>query len=316
MPIEKIAITDRDQWLAMREQDVTASIAGALLGVHPYSTAYGLYLQKSGRIHDDPEESVAMRRGRLLEPVAVQMLREDRSEWKIEEYPVGYYFRDPEARVGATPDVFATNEKGELGIVQIKSVEPSIFRRDWVQEGGLVEPPLWIVIQAVIEAKLTGRKWAAVAPMVIGFGVEMPIIPIPVHDGIFDRIKAEVASFWDRIASGQPYDPDYARDGSLIAKLYPRGNDAIEVDLSGDNEIPAAVDLLETARRIKKDAEQDEKTAKAVIAAKMGEASFARLADGRRLSNKNQDRDVKCKHVDGLFCSQSNYRVLRILKGH
>lgn len=305
--IEKIAIENRDQWLALRQSDITASIAGALLGVHPYSTAYGLWLLKKGLIAEDPEETGPMRRGRLLEPVAVQMLREDRPNWTIEEYPIGYYFRDPAARIGATPDVFATNEHGKPGIVQLKSVEPSIFRRDWKTESGMVEPPLWIVCQAILECYLTGRKWAAVAPLVVGFGLELPIIDIPIHAGIFERIKLEVDQFWKRIESGENYPPDYARDGSLIAQLYPQDN-GIEIDLSGDNETPMFVDLLEAARATKKIAEGDEKTAKAAISSKMGEASIALLSDGRRISHKTQNRA-------GYFVSESSFRVLRVLKG-
>lgn len=305
--VERIAITDREQWLSLRQQDVTASIAGALLGVHPYSTAYGLYLLKKGLIREDPEETPPMRRGRLLEPVAVQMLREDRPDWTIEDYPVGYYFRDPVARIGATPDVFAINEHGEPGIVQIKSVEPSVFRREWKTESGIVEPPLWIVVQAIMETKLTGRVWAAVAPMVIGFGVELPVVPIPVHDGVFERIKLEVDQFWKRIQEGRNYDPDYGRDGHLIAQLYPQDN-GCEIDLSGDNEAPMLVDQLETARAAKKSAETDEKTAKTALAAKIGEASIAVLADGRRISNKTQRRT-------GYFVEPTEFRMMRILKG-
>jgi hypothetical protein len=305
--IERIAIESREQWLACRSQDVTASIAGALLGVHPYSTAYGLYLLKKGLIHEDPEETGPMRRGRLLEPVAVQMLREDRPDWTIEEYPIGYYYRDPVARIGATPDVFATNEHGKPGIVQLKSVEPSIFRGEWKTETGLVEPPLWIVVQAILECYLTGREWAAVAPLVVGFGLELPIIDIPIHAGIFQRIKIEVDQFWQRIAEGWAYEPDYARDGSLIAQLYPQDN-GLEIDLSGDNALPEYVDLLETARANKKAAETDEKTAKAAISERMGEAAIARIADGRRVSNKSQSRA-------GYFVNETSYRVLRVLKG-
>lgn len=305
--IERIAIENREQWLALRQSDVTASIAGALLGVHPYSTAFGLYLLKTGKITEDPEETGPMRRGRLLEPVAVQMLREDRPDWTIEEYPIGYYFRDPVARIGATPDVFATNEHGKPGIVQLKSVEPSIFRRDWKTESGMVEPPLWIVVQAILETYLTGREWAAVAPLVVGFGLELPIIDIPIHAGIFARIKLEVDQFWQRVADGKAYDPDYARDGSLIAQLYPQDN-GVEIDLSGDNEAPMYVDQLETSRAAKKIAESEEKIAKTGLAAKMGEASIALLSDGRRISNKTTNRA-------GYFVNETSFRTLRILKG-
>lgn len=314
MAIERIPIENRDQWLALRQSDVTASIAGALLGVHPYSTAYGLYLLKKGMIDEDPEETGPMRRGRLLEPVAVQMLREDRPDWTIEEYPIGYYYRDPAARIGATPDVFAINEHGRPGIVQLKSVEPSVFRREWKTESGLIEPPLWIVVQAILETYLTGREWAAVAPLVVGFGLDLPIIDIPIHAGIFARIKLEVDQFWQRIAEGRGYDPDYARDGSLIAQLYPQDN-GVEIDLSADNETPLFVDQLESARAAKKVAETDEKVAKTAIASKMGKASIALLSDGRRISNKTQNRNVGCKHMPGLYCSQSEFRVMRLVKG-
>lgn len=305
MTIEKIAITDREQWLKLREQDVTASTAGALLGVHPYATAYGLYLLKKKLIVEDPEETAPMRRGRLLEPIAVQMLREDRPGWAIHEHPVGFYYRDPATRVGATPDVLAMNEQGELGVVQIKSVEPSIFRRDWKAEDGSIEPPLWIVVQAIIEASLTETKWAAVAPMVISFGIDMPIIPIPIHAGIIDRIKGEVAQFWQRVDEGRQYDPDYARDGSLISRLYPEDNGS-EIDLSSDNELPSAVDGLVTARADKKDAETREKICKTTIAEKMGAAAFARIADGRRISNKTTRRA-------GYEVKPTEFRVLKVL---
>lgn len=305
--IEQIKIENRPQWLGCRKAAVTASAAGALLGVHPYMTAYGLFCEKKGLIADDMEDTPVLRRGRLLEPVAVQMLREDKPEWTVEEYPVGYFYYDPETRIGATPDVFVTDENGRRGVVQVKSVEAGIFRRDWKSESGTIEPPLWIVVQALIEAKLTGREFAAVAPMVIGFGIEMPIIDIPIHDGVFDRIKLEVDQFWKRIAEGRQYDPDYARDGSLIAQIYPQDN-GVEIDLSGDNALPEYVDLLETARASKKAAETDEKTAKAAISERMGEAAIARIADGRRISNKTQRRA-------GYVVEPTEFRVMRLVKG-
>lgn len=346
--IEKIAIENREQWLALRSQDVTASVAGALLGVHPYTSAYGLFLMKDApgqiaRAEDelarlgpinpllnederecapqqrwlktietcrtilgsDVEESGPMRRGRLLEPVAAQILREDRPEWEI-KHPTGFYYRDPARHIGATPDVIAFNEKGEPGVIQIKSVEPSIFRRDWMTEHGVVEPPLWIVCQAIIEAHLTGAMWAAVAPMVVSFGVEMPIVPVPIHAGVLDRIKTEVAQFWRKVATGDQYPPDYALDGRLIASLYPRDS-GLQIDLSGDNAMADAVVSLESARAAKKEAASAEKIAKATINDKMQEAALALLPDGRMVSNKSTRRA-------GYFVNETEFRTIRVLK--
>ena len=115
-------VTDRTAWLKMRERDVTASVAGALFGdgVHDFTTRYGLWALKSGRLRQDPGETDAMRRGRLLEPVAVQLMRELRPAWTIE--PCATYFRDAGERIGATPDAFAVDpDRAGFGVLQIKS---------------------------------------------------------------------------------------------------------------------------------------------------------------------------------------------------
>ena len=305
--IERFAITDHDQWMALRSKDITASVAGALLGVHPYITARELYEVKSGNYASDPEETPALRRGRLLEDDAVQIIREDHPEWVIDTHPVGWYYRDPDARVGATPDLFVNDQDGRFGIIQIKTVDPFAFRNGWRSDDGTIEPPIWIVAQAVIEAMLTGAEWAAVAAVVVNSGLELHTVEVPIHAGLYNRIKQEVAEFWRRVEQKDPYDFEYARDGALIAKLYPQDN-GDEIDLSADNLLPGVVDQLEAARAAKKAADAEEKTAKFTIAAKMGEAAIARLADGRRISNKSQ-------HRSGYFVEASDYRVLRILKG-
>lgn len=305
--IERIAITSREQWLAARQQDITASVAGALLGVHPYATAYGLHLLKSGQVDDDVEDSPILRRGRLLEPVAVQMLREDRPEWKLDEYPVGVYLRDPVARLGATPDVTFTDEQGRRGVCQIKTVEPSVFRRDWKSDNGAVEPPLWIVVQAIVEAHLTGAEVAYVAPMVVSFGVEMPIIEIPIHAGIIAKIAIEVAKFWERIAANTPPAPDYGRDGELIARLYAADNGST-VDLTSDNRAPILVDELAAVKAEIKAAETRKEEITNEIKAKLGENTFGRLGDGRAISWKLQHRKES-------YVKASSFRVLRIVNG-
>jgi predicted phage-related endonuclease len=300
--IERIPITSRKQWLAERQRDVTASTVGALLGVHPYTSPLGLYLHKTGTIEADAEDTPAMRRGRLLESVAAQMLREDRPNWQI-QYPVGLYFRDTEARLGATPDCFATDENGKRGVVQFKSVEASVVRRIWRDEDGTITPPLWIVCQAIVEAHLTGALWAAVAALVVGFGIDLHLIEVPIHAGIIDRIKAEVAAFWDRVARKDPPPADYARDGRLIAKLFPQSDGRI-IDLSADNMIPVlAVEDDFLAGEIKKRKERRD-AIKTELLAKLGAASGATFQGGF-VSAKTVNREA-------YSVAATSYRDLRI----
>lgn len=303
--IERIKISSRDQWLTERKKDVTASAAAALLGIHPYQTAYSLWATKTGLISDELEDTPPLRRGRLMEPVAVQLLREERPDWQVSDHPLNLYFRDPAARLGATPDLFAKNEFGKWGIVQLKSVEANIFRQQWRDEDGNVSPPLWITVQAILECHLCGFEWAAVAPLVVGHGVELPVVPVPLHAGIIDRIKGEVAAFWRLVEEGRTPDPDYGRDGAMLDQLY--APDGAVIDLSQDNEIPNLVAEKEKLAPEKSAIEARQKEIKAALLHKLGTASAGRMNDGRYVTAKRVDRK-------GYEVGPTNYVDLRIKK--
>lgn len=275
-----IPVTDRATWLQHRRQDVTASVAAAVLNAHPYTTAFGLWAEKIGKLDGEGEgETAAMERGRLLEPVALQLLRERQPSWRVEQ--PGVYLRDPAARLGATPDAYAWDPEREgFGVVQVKSVEASVFRRSWRDgETGEVTLPLWIAVQAIIEAHLSGASWACVTPLVIGFGLDMPIIDVPIHPGVIDRIRGAVADFWRLVESGQQPDMDYGRDAALISTLYGE-DDGTEIDLTGRNDLPDLLDERERLSAQKTEAEKRIKAINAELIAAMGSATSAVVANG------------------------------------
>jgi hypothetical protein len=293
-------------WHKLRARDITASVAGALIGVHEFTTRFELWAAKSGRLVDDVEESPAIKRGRLLEPVAVQLLRELRPTWSI-HHNTGrgtIYLRDPEFRIGATPDVFAEDPDRGPGIVQIKSVERSAYRRKWLGDGDLPEPPLWIAIQAILEAYMTGSSWAAVAPLVVGHGIDLPIINVPLIPGVVDRIKRESLAFWDMIERGEEPAPDFARDADAIDAVY-AVDQGEEIDLSQNDRIP---DLIGARWMLKTRIGEDEKTlakTDAEIKALMKGATIAYLKGGERITWKTQRKFGP----DGRATS---FRVLRV----
>lgn len=222
--IEIIRPADRDAWLAARTKDVTASVAGALFGVDPYSSPYELWAEKTGRRSPDGEPSDAMERGILMEPVVVKMVQKRHPSWVIGydgDNPV--YYRDPETRIGATPDAFVVRpDRRGTGIMQIKSVSEDAFEKFWEidPDNGDVIPPTWIAIQAIVEATLTNCPWACVAVVVLTrrgtFRLE-PIIDIPLDNFEFwDRLVEKVRAFWDLVATGEAPDPDWDRDGDAV----------------------------------------------------------------------------------------------------
>jgi len=278
--IERHPVTDRDSWLALRRQDVTASSVAALVGAHDYITPYELFALKTGLLFEDAETSPAMERGRLLEPVAVQILRERHPDWTIthNDGEARVYLRDPTIRLGATVDVFATDAGGAPIIAQIKSVEASVFRQKWKQDGEAI-PPLGIAVQTIAEAHLAGAARAIVTPLVVGFGLEMPEIEVPIHPGVIERIRAEVEAFWRRVADNEPPPPDFAKDGEIIAKLYPDDDGEI-IDLMGDNRIVDLIDDMEATKATEKEAADHFKEIRAEILSKLGEAAGARTRRG------------------------------------
>lgn len=292
----------RDHWLNLRKRDVTASVSGALLGVHPFVSRYRLWHEKAGTIQEDAAETQAMIRGRVLEAPALELLKIDRPKWRV--WQPNEYLRDPAARMGATPDAYAIDpERDGFGVIQVKSVEKSVFARKWRDEDGEVEPPLWIVIQAIWEAHLSGASWACVVAFVVGFGLELHVIDVPLHHGIIDRLRDETAIFWTSVLADLPPEPDYGADGALIAGLYSHDNGR-EIDLTGDNALPGILaERADLKARIKADttrvAEID-----AEIIAKLGENERGFLPGWI----------IKRPHIErrGYYVQPTSYRRLTI----
>jgi predicted phage-related endonuclease len=280
--IERIPIESREQWLALRRQDVTASTAGALLGLHPYMSAYALWAEKTGLVSSDAPPNAAMERGLELEPIAIKRLQKLHPDWNVAAST--YYYRDPDARLGATPDCTAFDPARDLGVFQIKSVEPSAFRDHWFEDGEM-RPPLWIAIQAIIEAHLVGASWAAVAALVIGYGIDLHVIDVPIHPGIIERVKAETRKFWEMIEAGEEPAPDYGKDAALIEQLYQPIPDEI-LDLTGSNELPALLDERESLSEIRTATEKRLKEIKGELIANLKDYSAGRVADGRIITAK------------------------------
>jgi predicted phage-related endonuclease len=230
------------EWLAFRHHDVTASQIGALAGVHPYCSLFELWMRKTGKLPAE-EPTPGMERGHELEPLALRRIGQAYPKAEVTaniDFADGVcYWRDARRRIGATPDCLVKHPERGLGVVQIKSIEPSIFRREWIEDGDTAVP-VWVALQALTEAKLTGAKWAQVAALRVGHRIEMDLIDVPLHDGVWSRFHDLVGDFWRMVASGILPEPDFGRDGKLIAMLQPQDHGQT-IDLSADNELVNSV---------------------------------------------------------------------------
>ena len=275
MTIVITPIVSDEQWHSLRAKCVGASEAGALVGEHEYLSYWGLWARKSGKL-PAVEDNGAMERGRRLEPVAVEMIRDRFPTWTITT--VREHYADHEFGIGATPDLLAFDPDRGDGIIQIKSVAPSAFRTAWRQDDEL-RVPTWIAIQAIMEAHLTKSTWAQVAALVVDYEIHLHLIDIPLHAGIVEAIKSEAVTFWERVIRGQEPEPDYRRDHALIRAAL-GSDDGSEIDLSQDNELPDLLDRRETAARIIKEANEERDEITGRLLHKLGHAARGRFNGG------------------------------------
>jgi putative phage-type endonuclease len=315
MTVEVLYPASREEWLELRKPTIGASEVAAVLGVHPHTTPYELWARKSG-IVEGGADNKAMRRGRLLEPIAVECIREERSGWIVTANPIPggtfYFFRDLDTGLSCTPDAFVFDPmKGGLpasdtqGICQIKTVNSHTFQNEWMIDGEVQLPP-YVAIQAMQEAHLTGASWCCVAALV-GFDLDLYIIDVKIHAGVVERIKREVPEFLRRVRENDPPDPDYARDGATIAALYNK-DDGGAIDLSGNERVEKLVARREAMKLIEAsagEAEKERKTIDAELIHALGNATRATLADGRMI-------EARAVHRNGFTVDATTYRSVKI----
>jgi predicted phage-related endonuclease len=300
MMIERRPITDREQWLAWRREDVTASAVAALFGCHPYLSALKLYLEKCGIAFPDNDNAI-FRRGRRMEPGVAIAVAEERPQWTIR--PAREYLRAPDIRLGASPDFYIDGDARGLGVLQAKSAAPSVYDREW-GDG----PPFWIALQTLAECILSNAAFGVAAALRIdAYDMDCSIHEIPRHPDAEARILTAITQFWDDVENGREPDPDYGKDADLLKIIAPRetASDAA-IDLSGNNELPEllAERALLLARRNQDKARCEE--IETEIKFLMRDAAIISGLPDWRISWKTEPRK-------GYTVAPSTPRVLRIV---
>ena len=132
------------------------------MNLHPWKSAYSLYLEKVGEI-DPIEDNEHMMWGRSLESLIADHFFELHPE--LEETPkAGETFRSIEHPfMFATPDRFATSKRmGTVGVVELKNVGLRLSG-DWTDY-----PPDYVQIQVQHQLAVTGHSVAHVAALIGG----------------------------------------------------------------------------------------------------------------------------------------------------
>lgn len=313
MSIERIHIDDDYAWLPARRLYVNASEMATVCGEASYGSLAELYAEKKG-LRPPLIDSGVLRRGRWGEAAVFQALADTFPGWHVRRARV--HCIDRERRIAATPDGFAdVPTRRGLGVIETKVVARGIYRAKWLDDpDGPLDGPASVPTNFRIQTTATRMlnadecEWAIVAVLVVGeYDWNLQTFEIEPDPALEDRILYCADQFLKNYLDPgvmPPFDPQ--RDDTLVKLLFPKDNGS-EIDLTGDNRAMIATEeLIETTAALKRlDAEQT--ALKTELTAKLGEHSFARLADGRRLSWKHQ-------HRKGYAVEPADFRVLRILK--
>jgi predicted phage-related endonuclease len=260
----------------LRAHDLTASDLAAAIGESPYKTALELYAEKTGHLMPKGETPL-MRRGKLLEPVAVAMLREEHPDWDI-KYPLNVYLRDPDLRLGATPDALITTDDIAFVNAQIKVVNRREFEANWIPG-----PPLHYVLQTTAEAMLLDAAASMLVVLVVDYaGLDLYTFDIDRHPQAEEQIRAHVRAFWDNVATGRRPVADLQRDAPTLAALYPQAQAEPVIDLSGENALPQMLERLAAVKAQSKALEAEADEIETFVKDKLG-ASESALLPGWRI---------------------------------
>lgn len=275
---QTIAFTTEADWLNARKGDVTSTEAAGLFDAGAYDnsrTFYELYNIKSGLLAPAPfKGSDRTKWGNRLESAIAFGIAED---YGLIVEPFKVYMRIPEVRMGSSFDFrivgLADDYAGDEtirnvfrehghGIMEVKNIDAMQFRRNWIDDGETIEATPQIEMQVQHQLEVADLNWSLIAPLV---GGNTPKVVVRERDlEVGAMIRAKAAELWDRVAAGNPPEPNFERDADTISKLYVNNN-GVEIDMSDNDRLITLCAEHEAAKVEKSAAEKRQKAAKAEI---------------------------------------------------
>lgn len=294
----RIPIENRESWLKMRQQDVTASDVAAIWGASPHKTALALWAEKSGQIEKWDTENAFSRRGRHLEPAILSAAAECPEFEGADLSRATEYWRSPALRLGATPDAYVERAKERDEPLDAKSVASWVFDTQW--DGG---PPLHIQMQVAVQAMLMNapRAWVACAVMTPEWPVY--VYEIPRNAEAEAKILEGVREFWRMVEDGEMPSP-VAKDHDTLARMFNKVERVRPIDWSEQDAVVALLEKHKTLSEAIAPLKGQIAEAEAKIKAALG-ANESAVAPGWFVSWKAQTRKA-------YSVPESTYRVLRI----
>lgn len=248
---------ERRQFLLNRQTGIGGSDVGALLGLSRWADALDVYHSKTRPLRDtdlEPPDSVDLRRGNLLEPVALGMYRDMTGRTVHGGQPMARHPRQPEAIVHVDGLQTDPAVSSLTGVVEVKCPRAATFRA-WLDDG----LPMAHVLQNLWGQYVHGSDWGTNVAM------STEVEPMLIHADVaydatlMDSVAAEVHRFWhEHVEPRVP--PNVAEWRALGAKLRPPRVEPVTRDLATVED-----EVLEAAARRYAEAQAMMKEAQALL---------------------------------------------------
>jgi len=196
------------EWLALRAEPgvVTGTLVGTVNGLNPWESAFTAWAKATGQIPAEVKQTLRMRAGQLLEPVAKQLWIEQNPGWWIEPESVGTWAHDQHDWARANPDGIVQDSDGRPRILEIKTTTrpydefPAHYRAQvlWY---------MWVMNMTDLPA----------LAVVLVAGSDLQTFEVEWNQFEFDALFAGVERWREKVANGEK--PDWDGSESTFATV-------------------------------------------------------------------------------------------------
>lgn len=270
------AISDRDAWLEWRRAGIGSSDMPAILGVSPFGTALGVYLEKTGEVTDDAPATMQQRIGLAMEPALGRLYEEETgrvivgTQVKVQHPAIGF--------LRATLD----GRTADGRVVELKTCGEA--RAGEFGEGEDELPEHWL-IQAHHQLVVTGAEAVDFAILRGGRALSFEVRTVTREPDLYEIVMDAALDFWRRVIRRDPPPPSLPADGPRLARLYGQGEGECELRW----EIAELARLYEGYGDVAaagREADRRRKELAAEIVAALGPHASGTLPDGRVVRRK------------------------------
>lgn len=231
-------------WLEARKLGITGTDLGGLTGISKYSTPIKVYLDKTGQL-EPIEDNEAMYWGRVIEDVIAKDFQSRNENMKVNR--VNAILKHPEYEWAlGNIDRLITNENGEKGILEIKTVS-EYLKTSWDEE----EVPPQYMVQLQWYMFVAGVKFGYFAALIGGNKYIQKYVER--DEELIEMLKNIAQNFWENnvLTKTPPLVDGSEASTDLLKSLYPNSEPDTEIVLPEE-----ASELIEQREELKGQAKE------------------------------------------------------------